>query len=115
LDTRKQLVAELLKGERPPSEILPALSRFGWDSERPLVTLTSTHVAEVLRRYLQGTLTASQVEEWANAVEGREDVDYIGEEGDVLREAVHELANPLLTRELSPATAQDWLIRLGHA
>lgn len=100
----KELVERLVRFDAPPAPTLTALQEFGWDYDEPLVTLDASAVRSVLQRYLSGRLTAGDVEDWADAIECRDDVDYSS-----FRDIVHELANPLLTRALTPTTAQELL------
>ena len=112
MKTRVGLLSSLLRFDKPLNQILEPLAKFGWDSDQELVVLTRQQAADVLARYLKGELTASDVESWANALECRDDVGLEAGYQDLVREVVHELANPLLTRSLSAVTAKDWIQRL---
>ena len=109
---RVESLQSLLKLNQPLSQILPSLSTFGWDSDRELVTLERQHVITVLRRYLSGELSESCVEDWANAIEGREDVGAESGFENLLSEVIYRLANPLLTHSLSKGFAKDQLEQL---
>jgi hypothetical protein len=90
-----------------------ALSRLGkypFDSEVALVELRNAHIVGCLQRFVSGELSAAQVGSWANAVECRDDIDLA--QYSLAREAIHELANPLLTQPLTQLRAQWWLARL---
>lgn len=100
--SRKELAERLVRFDAPLAPTLSALQEFGWDCDEPLVTLDASSVRSVLQRYLSGSLTAGDVEAWAEAIECRDDVDCSR-----FRDVIHELANPLLTRALTPATAQE--------
>ena len=102
--SRKELVERLVRFDAPLAPTLSALQEFGWDCDEPLVTLDASAVRSILQRYLSGRLAAADVESWADAIEGRDDVDY-----SIFRDIIHELANPSLTRALTPATAQELL------
>jgi len=102
---RVALIEELLQMARPISEVARALSNLEWDYEGEGVTLAKHHLTSVLERFLLGELDASEVERWANLVEGRDDVD-ISTAGRHALDALHELANPLLTQALSVERAR---------
>lgn len=70
-----------------------------------LVTLLTADLRAVLERYANGELSDRDVENWANLVEGREDIQV--EEND--KEVLFELANPELTQQLSRARALEIL------
>lgn len=105
---RSQLLQSLLKLDRPLDQILPSLNQLGWDSDE-LATLHPQHLISILNRYLSGELSPVEVENWANAIECREDLAW---ESEAISALIHELANPLLTNPLSEDTAREWLQRL---
>ena len=109
--SRKELVERLVRFDAPLAPTLSALQEFGWDCDEPLVALEASSVRSVLQRYLSGSLTAADVEAWADAIECRDDIhssDY--------RDIIFELASPGVTRQLSPSIAEDLLNQIGsHA
>jgi hypothetical protein len=107
--TRKTLVERLVRFEGALASTMTALHEFGWDCDEELVSLKPSHIGSVLNRYLSGSVADAEVEAWANAIECREDIEF----GDLI-EIVFELANPAITRPLSPVTAQDLLSDLGR-
>lgn len=109
---RVESLQSLLKLDQPLSQILPFLNAFGWDSDREFVDLKRQHIITMLRRYLSGELSESCVEDWANAMEGREDVGYENGFEDLLSEVIYKLANPLLTHSLSKDFAKNQLEQL---
>ena len=112
MNTRIQLLNSLLKFDKPLSEILPVLNSFSWDSKQSLVILQRQHIVNILQRYLNGKLSASDVENWANAIEVREDIAEEDNFADILDEVIFDLANPLLSRSLSPDSAKEYLAQL---
>ena len=104
---RARLIAELLGYERPLRDVLADLAPLDWDSDEPLAELKASHIRHVLARYFQAELSAAQIEEWANAIECREDIGYESSspEGDI----IFELANPDMTAQLNPARAEQIL------
>lgn len=105
---RTGLVEELLSFGRPVSDVLADLVAYGWDSDEPIAELKPSHLRNTLSLFMGAKLSAAQVEEWANAIECREDIEY--EASSPQGEAVFELANPELTAPLDPARA-EWLLR----
>jgi hypothetical protein len=96
----------LLDLSAPLPEAIQALRPFGWDSEQEIALLTRAQMTAILQRYLQSQLSASDVEGWANAIEGREDIGFEPGYGDMLRAALFALANPELTQPLTVQAAQ---------
>lgn len=108
---RKTVLEGLLALDKPVEEILSALRAYDWDSEVELVRLAPVDITAVLGRFLSGTLSAKDVEDWAEAIEGRDDIDYASPESVPL--AVHELANPLITQPLTRQSAEYWIAQLS--
>lgn len=114
MEPRTRLLAALLAEPLKAEELSRSLSHLKWDSDDELVDLHRAHVSHALSAYMQGELDASEIETWANAVEGRDDIGR--EEGFelLLNDAIHCLANPVLEGHLSEILAQRWLVRLGR-
>jgi len=112
IQKRTKLLTSLVALNGCLKETCSELSRLGWDSSHDLVLLTKNHALSALRRFLDGSLSASEVEEWANAIEGREDIGFEGQNEDMLQELIYELANPILTRPLTSSSAAEWIARL---
>jgi hypothetical protein len=83
-----------------------------------LVSLTPNHICEVLRQYLSGTVTASQVEDWAEILEGRPGVEYgCGDErsAEVVADTLFRLSTPEINAPLTAALATSLIEELGGA
>ena len=104
---RRSILCDLVELRRPLDEILPDLKRLPWDSEVPLVIFGQQQLASVLRRYRDNELSSGDVEIWANAIEGRDDISY--EPSSAAGRLLHELANPRLTAPLTPERAAELL------
>lgn len=107
VSTRADLVRQLIRYEAPLAPTLAALQEFGWDCDEPLVTLDAASIRSILQRYVSGSFTAADVEEWASAIECRDDIDTSD-----FRDIIFELASPDITRLLSPSIAQDLIIQI---
>lgn len=98
-ETRSLLLHELLHFTRPTADVVRNLSDFGWDSDEELVTLQADHVAAVLSRFLSGEIESQEVEDWANAVECRDDIGMRLDSP--VADVLHALANPSLIYPLT--------------
>lgn len=107
-DERRAALRGLLRGEVPVHEARQRLRQFPWDSEVELESLTRQDVVRMLDRYLRGSVTGAEVEQWADAIEGRDDVGYEADVAERLRQAIFELANPDITHRLEPERASEW-------
>lgn len=112
MTTRRQLLQTLLTCPQPLDLILTQLNTHPWDSD-PLIRLEPHHLVPLLQRYLNGDLSPTDLETWANAIESRDDIDYTDLDPDLsLQILIETLANPLLTEPLTPHLAQTWLTHL---
>ena len=109
--TRTCQLTELLNLSRPVADVVAALSAFDWDSDEELVTLEAAHICAVLDRFLSGDISATDVEDWANAIECRDDVGLI--QPSPVADALDELANPVLSRPLTRQSAAEWVAALS--
>ena len=111
-DERIQALRDLLELRRPVGEAVSRLRRFPWDSANELVILTRRSALDMVNRYLGDQLTASEFVEWANALEGRDDVGFEDLDEDLLRQFLLEFANPELFEPISTDLAREWSVRL---
>jgi hypothetical protein len=111
MHSRAKILDALLGFDHALPSLKTELESLAWDSEGPHATLTKPHATNVLTRYLSGELSTEELEEWANLIEGREDIGIEQSEAGLLEEFIFELANPILTQALSPESASQWLRR----
>jgi hypothetical protein len=104
--TRLNTVRDLLELKRPIQEVLYQLKNINWDFDGDGVELTTSHLKNALLLYLDGILSASEIEAWANAVECRDDIYFESNSNGRIDDVLHELANPLLTYRLDPLRAR---------
>lgn len=83
------------------------------DDEGEAATLTKAHLVSVLKRYRDGKLTAIEVEEWANAIENRDDIDFDPDHESEIDDIMYDLANPTLNHHLTPEQAGRFLDQLS--
>jgi len=111
---REQLLNDLLGLRRPISIIRDGLSKFPWDGDPDLVTLTRTHLRSVLQRFIDGHLTVADVEAWAETLEGRDDVGIEADQAELLKTIVFELATQELGLPLTPTLAERLIDELSR-
>jgi hypothetical protein len=115
MTTKKELLTMLIDAPSDLRVIAAALGKFAWDSDVTLVTLTREHMQRVLQRYHSGEISSSQLESWANAIEGREDIGFEPGCENLLNEIIYQLANPLLTEAINVNTVSRLRDRLSSA
>ena len=109
---RVSLLRQLIEYRDTVDATIAELAAYGWDSDEALVRLQAKDIEAILKRYLDGELSAAQVTDWADLIECREDIDSGPSEG-TLSNVIFQLANPNLRAEITQALARDLLARLG--
>lgn len=109
---RLAVVRDLLELSKPLEEISAQLAAMRWDYDGDGIELTRSHLVAALRRYIDDQLSASDIEVWANGIEGREDIRFEAEWGQEVEDVLYELANPTLTQVLDRDRARVILDKL---
>jgi hypothetical protein len=76
---------------RPLDDVMKTLHQYPWDSKDELTEFGPAELRYALDSFLDGALSAEQLEAWANAIEGRDD---IGFRPSALIDLVAKLAKP---------------------
>ena len=85
------------------------LSQIGFDSETELVSMSRDNIVEILQRSLDKKISFLELEEWANLIECREDIDF---EDEKTQEMIFKLANPYLYGKLDKKQVLSYLNEL---
>ena len=85
-----------LKGEL--SNLKLELSEYAWDSESTLLTISKSSFISVAHRYLNDSLSDLELEDWADTIECRDDIDF---DSELIREYIYELANPSINGKIT--------------
>lgn len=109
---RRKILIDLIEVRLPLVDAVAAVLELPWDSDIEVTLLEQVHVSALLQRYLRHELSQADLEVWANAVEGREDIGLESAHEELLRAFVFETANPSLVEPISESYAHRWLERL---
>lgn len=90
-EERRCIIRSLVEFDRSVAELETLLAPLDWDHPKPLVRLTYDRIRSVLLRFLAGKLGAKDVEEWADLVELRDDIDFADAR---TQEVIHMLSTP---------------------
>jgi hypothetical protein len=107
MNRRQQLLQALLIFSKPLNRLAQELAQLEWDYEGKPVLVEPFHIVSILNRFLSKQLNAKQVEEWANMIECREDLDYESLNRKQLEQVIYELANPELEGSLTIERCQE--------
>ena len=84
----------------------------GFDGRQDVVTMTAEDARSVLSRALNNELSYDQLTSWADAIEGREDIQYEPKYADALSNLLFELSNPEINR-VTRDSIQGWVVLLS--
>lgn len=115
MKTRQQHLNALVNLNQPLSTILPILKILPWDSNQAIITLKKDHLIHILNQYLNYSLSAIDLENWANAIECREDITYETEGEDFINDIIFDLANPILNAPISPELVKQYITQLSNS
>lgn len=88
---RAEILSDLVHFEKDLKGLQDELAQYPWDIEEPLIVMTQKDLVNVIQKKIESSL--AEIEDWANAIESREDVDFENEE---VQDVIFELANPTL-------------------
>jgi hypothetical protein len=88
----KQIVTFGAEKEAAYSELV----KFGYDSEIEFLVVSKCILESVLQMFLSDKITDDELEEWANFIECRDDLDY-----EVIEGYIYKLANPYFVGNIS--------------
>lgn len=112
-DSRRRLLRQLIDFESPIHEIVRELSVFGWDCDEDLVVIGRSDVERAVSLYTAGQLSAADLESWADAIEGRDDIGFVEADERMLQRIIFEVANPFLEGPITPDSAALWMAQLS--
>lgn len=115
MKTRQEYLNALVNFDQPLSTILPILKTFSWDSSEAIITLKKEHLIDVLDRYLNNALSVTDLENWADAIECREDIAYETDYEAIINDIIFDLANPTLNDPLSPKLIEQYISQLSNS
>ena len=105
MNWRMEIYRQLVRNDQPDKlqTLWEKLDLYHCEEELNF-QLSSSEIKYILERYLSGSLSEQQVEDWANFIEV---ISYeIGGIGDEAMEIIHRLANPVLEGPLTQMRAQ---------
>jgi hypothetical protein len=115
MNTRKELLLQLLTRSRPMKSVLEELAEYGWDSDRDLVVVTRHYLMLALQEFTDGHLSAADLVSWAEALEAREDVGFESGYEELVKCVVFTLANPEINHPLTLLKAARYIQQLSKS
>lgn len=109
MKNRSELLEDLIYMRLPINEVLAELSYYSWDSDEIYIVVVRDNVINILESVLHNKISLQDLEDWANAIESREDLNF---ESIEIENIIEELANPVLYGELNENVIRNYLSRL---
>lgn len=109
---RKELLNKLINLDESIEFLNSKLAKFGWDSNEDLVLLKKEQVLKILNKFLKGKISQVDIENWAEAIECREDIGFEVENEKIIGQIIFDLANSGVTGILSEAKAKMLIKKL---
>lgn len=102
---RKQLLLDLILLRGKPQDIKKELSKYSWDSVSSIVKIDTQSMIFVLTKYIKGDISTDELEERANLVECRDDIEIPL----MIQEFIFELANPEINGDITKKKVNDYV------
>jgi hypothetical protein len=108
-DQRVEILEDLIQFKLNPTQAVEKLAGFDWDSPVDLVQLSRKDLVQAIGRYTEGRWSATDLCDWAEALESREDVGF---ESELVQDVLFEISNPTLFESVTIESAKSWSNRL---
>lgn len=93
MKSRSEILRHIVLFEGDIYALSNELIKYDWDIDTPSLCINKEDLFTTLSKFINQQISFSIIEDWANILEGREDIDY---ENEKIKELIYELANPLL-------------------
>ena len=100
MKNRKKLLINIIKLENNSERSKRELKNYPWDSQE-IIHLTKMHIKAILEKYIKLEINNHEIENWADFLEGRDDVGFDENDFEKIKEIISELANPDLFGKLT--------------
>ncbi len=95
------ILKDLVAFSKPIDELSSMLSQLDWDYEGQPFIVDASEIKSALKRFLAGGCTAQELEDWANLIECREDLEFEEQKFEAIENVIDCLANPVLQEEIA--------------
>lgn len=108
--SRDRILLDLVNFNGNLETLIEELQQYPWDVNEALIIVYPKDIIQVLQRSINGEINFTAVENWANAIECRDDIDFKYEE---LSEIIFELANPEINGQITDNRLKEIIKNLG--
>lgn len=101
---RASILTDVIQIKSDLNRLKTELNYYPWDSNEPLVTVSKEDLTQVFSRAISGEISFVQLEDWANILEARDDIEF---EDSQMENLIFELANPYLNGEINKTRLEE--------
>lgn len=107
--SRKDILNDLINLNGELNVLHKEISQYEWDIDEPLLIISKKALSSILKKSLEKKISKTDLENWANAIECRDDIDF---EEEYMQEIIFELANPTLNDALTDDRLKEMISSL---
>lgn len=87
------------------------LSTYPWDVAESVLTISKSDFVNILERSVENEISFEELEDWANTIECRDDLDF---EFNEIQEAIFELANPAINGSITKSRLIEMIDEISN-
>lgn len=95
---RVDILTDLVAFDANLKELRTELSKYPWDTDKPYLIISKLQFSNVLNKCIKRVITFQELEDWANTIECRDDLDF---EDEIIQEFLFELSSPEINGEIT--------------
>jgi len=109
---RRTLLDQLINNDESPSILINKLQANENEIDDAEVILTRSHIVNMIRKCLNNDISSGELEDWANAVEMRDGVEYENGFEKQIAGSLFELSTPEINHPLTKEYLMEHLTHL---
>lgn len=107
---RKEILKDIIQLNGELDDLQIEILQYSWDTEEPILIINKNDIEHILKKCIDGVIDVKLVEDWANFIECRDDLDF---EESNLQNIIFELANPYLHGEITKNVLKEMIKKLN--
>jgi len=111
MKNRRELLKDLINLSGSINQIVADLSSFGYDFNEDPEILNYKILKNVLEKVINGEFQFELIEMWADAIEIRDDIDFIDED---IKDFIYEIANPAINGPVTIDRVKEMIEACGE-
>jgi len=108
-EPRRRALHDLISLDRSIPELKLELANFGWDTDQVIAELDIRSILFVFGKAIRNEVTCSDLEEWAEMIESREDIHIDQRDDGILQQIIFELANADIVVPVDDEHINEWI------